>query len=119
MKTCEKPTQRFGATHLLALGRVPLVVILLVLVLVHQDEVDAAHAVVEEQRVVLPVEVGLRGEARGARQLHNAVLKQLFLHQVVHDVRREETAATSEASSYDRADTYEISHVFSATTCAR
>ena len=95
----EGGNQRFRVTHLLALKRVPLVEILLVLVLVHQDEVDAPHAVVEEQRVVLPVEVGLRGEARGARQLHNAVLKQLFLHQVIHDVRREETPGISEETT--------------------
>ena len=92
----------FRVTHLLALERVPLVVVLLVLVLVDQDEVDAAHAVVEEQRVVLPVEVSLRGEARGARQLHNTVLVQLFLHQAIHDVRRAETTGVSEETTVRR-----------------
>ena len=92
----------FRVTHLLALERVPLVVVLLVLVLVDQDKVDAPHAVVEEQRVVLPIEVGLRGEARGVGQLHNAVLVQLFLHQPIHDVRRGETTGISEETTVRR-----------------
>lgn len=43
---------------------VSLIKLLPVLVLVDQDEVDAADAVVEEKRIGLAVEVGLRARAR-------------------------------------------------------
>lgn len=77
-----------SGTHLFARERVPLLELLLVLVLVDQDEVDAPHAVVEVQRVGLVVEVHLRAEGgRVGLQLHTLELVQLFVHQVVHDVR--------------------------------
>lgn len=71
--------------YLAPLEGVPLLKVLLVFVLVHKDEVDLPHAIVEEQRVRLVVEVGLRRETRAARQLGGSVLVHLVLHDTVHD----------------------------------
>lgn len=74
-----------GNGYLAPLEGVPLFKLLLVLVLIHKDEVDLPHAIVEEQRVRLVVEVGLRTETRLARQLSGLVLVHLVLHDTVHE----------------------------------
>lgn len=71
----------------------PLLKLLLVLVFVHQDEVDLPHAVVEEQRVGLVVELGLGAETRIVRELRRLELQHLLLHDVVHDAQRQGSRA--------------------------
>ena len=63
--------------------------LLLVLILVHQDEVDPPHAVVEEQGVLLVVELGLWAKTRLTGELCCLIFIDLFLHNVIHGEQRE------------------------------
>lgn len=75
--------------YLFPLERVPLLKLLLVLILIHQDKVDPPHAVVEEQGVLLVVELGLWAKTRLTGQVCRLILVDLFLHNVIHGDRRE------------------------------
>lgn len=76
-------------TYFAPLERVPLLKLLLILILIHQDIVDPPHAVIEEQGVRFVIELCLRAKTRLVRQLGLLKLVHIFLHNVIHDAQRE------------------------------
>ena len=86
MMYCKKKKKEI---YLFPLERVLLLKLLLVLILVHQDEVDPPHAVVEEQGVLLVVELGLWAKTRLTGELCCLIFIDLFLHNVIHGEQRE------------------------------
>lgn len=79
-------------TNLASLEGVSLLKLLLVLILIDQDEIDPPHAIVEEQRIRLVVELRLRAKTSRVRQNRWLEIVLLFLHFVVHDELRLEGA---------------------------